>query len=161
MLSVPPQAVPAPLGECVVGALSATQLRWLWRAFARDGATVETLWHGGVRLCLVHAGPRLATVSQRWPKRALRCAKGAHVRNVAEVAKSRKVARDATQEQQMQQNNEGISHADGATAFTVVFRGLRVQCDSVEHVVEAVKALAPLEREVPVPMRRRPTLGRR
>lgn len=50
----------------------------------------------------------------------------------------------------MQHSNEVSSH-DGAAAFTVMFHGLRVQCDSVEHVVEAVRALAPLEREVAVP----------
>jgi len=36
-------------------------------------------------------------------------------------------------------------------AFVVEFRGLKVMCDSVERVVEAVTRLAPLEREVPVP----------
>ncbi len=51
----------------------------------------------------------------------------------------------------MQQNGSNTP------AFTVEFRGLKVQCDDVNHVVEAVKALAPLEygdrieREVPVP----------
>ena len=38
-----------------------------------------------------------------------------------------------------------------AAGYTVMYRGIEVKCDSVERVVEAVNALAPLEREVPVP----------
>ena len=38
-----------------------------------------------------------------------------------------------------------------AAEFVVEFRGLKVQCRDVEHVVEVVGALAPTEREVPVP----------
>lgn len=37
-------------------------------------------------------------------------------------------------------------------AFTIQFRGMRVQCANVEQVVEAVRALSPLEREVSVPI---------
>jgi hypothetical protein len=42
-------------------------------------------------------------------------------------------------------------HNESTPAFVVEFHGIKVQCDSVEHVVETVKRLAPLEREVPVP----------
>ena len=35
--------------------------------------------------------------------------------------------------------------------FTVEFHGITIKCRDVEHVVETVKALVPLEREVPVP----------
>ena len=48
----------------------------------------------------------------------------------------------------MQHSSEGTQ-----PAFVVEFHGLKVHCDTMEHVVTAVKALAPLEREVPVPMR--------
>lgn len=41
-------------------------------------------------------------------------------------------------------------------AFVVEFRGLKVQCSDVEHVVEVVKRILPLEREVAVPMRAEP-----
>lgn len=58
----------------------------------------------------------------------------------------------------MQQNTVLATEPDATPAFTIMFRDLRVQCDTVAHVVEAVKALSPLElgdpveREVPVPM---------
>lgn len=35
--------------------------------------------------------------------------------------------------------------------FTVEFRGIAIKCRDVEHVVETVKALVPLEREVAIP----------
>lgn len=41
-------------------------------------------------------------------------------------------------------------------AFVVEYRGIKVQCDSVEHVVETVQRLAPLEREVAVPQANEP-----
>lgn len=41
-------------------------------------------------------------------------------------------------------------------AFVVEYRGLKVGCHSIESVVEAVRALAPLEREVPVPQSAEP-----
>ncbi len=40
---------------------------------------------------------------------------------------------------------------ESTPAFVVEYHGIKVQCDSVEHVVETVKRLAPLEREVAVP----------
>lgn len=40
--------------------------------------------------------------------------------------------------------------------YVVNFRGLEIKCADVDHVIEAVKALMPLEREVEVPTHAEP-----
>lgn len=49
--------------------------------------------------------------------------------------------------------NSTQSHDPG---YIVKFRGLEINCADVDHVVEAVKALMPLEREVDVPTHAEP-----